>query len=269
MPYLLSLLFLLIARAGVAQSSPDSLVWDVVEVRGGLDLVGTLIDYQYGEGVTLVTDDGEIEYVEWKRVERVTYRTRKVRAAVAEPKTAWKEAGSPDWAPERRWRHNFLITTGFSQERLEDPFFFSRTNTVLGTGVNYHLLYMAGGLAVGPGAGFEVLSASRGERMASLTGMVEYRLGKGRVRPLARLLGGANLLVGSERLDIESRQVGHTLHPSVGLAFDPPGGGWMQLSLDLGYRLSSVRFTGMTQNLEIFEREINYQRLTFGLAARF
>ena len=267
MQYLLPLL-LLLTHSGFAQSSSDSLLQDVIEVRGGADLVGTLIDYHYGEGVTLVTDDGEIEFVEWRRIERLNYRPRMLQGEDKHSSEDWKETGPAVWAPERRWRHQLLITTGISQERFDNDF-FSQTNTIIGTGVNYHWVYTAGGLAVGPGAGFEVLSVSRGERMTSLTALLEYRPGKGRIRPLARMLGGANLVVGSDLLDIESRRIGHTLHPSIGLSFDPPGGDWMQLSFDVGYRLSSVYFTALTPNLEILERQINYQRLTLGLAARF
>ena len=268
MHYLLPLLLILVAHSVPAQTASDTLLQDVVEVRGGPDLVGTLIDYRYREGVTLVTDDGEVEFVEWGRVKRVDYRTRAPRAGASEPGEDWQEVGSPSWAPSRRWRHQLLITTGFSRETSNSDF-FSEVNALLGAGVNYHLIYTSGRLAVGPGAGFEVLSASRGERMTTLTGLVEYRLGKGRVRPLARVIGGANLILGSDQLDLETRRIGHTVHPSVGLSFDPPGGGWMQLDLDLGYRLSSVYFSALTPNLEIFEREINYQRLTLGLAARF
>ena len=268
MHYLLPLIFLLVAHYGLAQPASDSLLQDVVEVRGGPDLVGTLIDYRYREGVTLVTDDGEVEFVEWGRVKRVDYRTRAPRSEANEAGEDWREVGNPTWTPSRRWRHQMLITTGFSQERFDGDF-FSEVNTILGAGVNYHLIYTSGGLAVGPGAGFEVLSADRGERMTTLTGLVEYRFGKGRIRPLARVVGGPNLILGSNRLELETRRIGHTVHPSVGLSFDPPGGGWMQLSLDLGYRLSSVYFSALTPNLELFEREINYQRLTLGLAARF
>ncbi|PPK86094.1 hypothetical protein CLV84_3011 [Neolewinella xylanilytica] len=258
---------LLLACYCPAQSRSDTGLADIVEVRGEPDLIGTLIGYRYGESVTIVVRNGEVVTIPWDRVGRVTFRQENTSEPIDTEN--WFTRDTLEVLPGRRWRHQLLVTTGLGNESFGDGFGSFGSVGLIGPGVHYHLLYSRGRLAVGPGAGFEVMNVRRGERLASATALAEYHLGRGRIRPFGRLLAGANLPVGSDSTPMSGRSVGRTVHPSFGLLLAPPRGRWMQLSIDIGYRFSDVRFTGLTANLEELERDIGYQRFTFGLAARF
>ncbi len=262
-PFLL-LCCCLLCLSGNAQTASEPALTDVIEVRGEPNLKGTLIGYDYGRSATLVTEAGELVTVPWDKMIRVTYHSEQVVAA--QPLKAWLQIDTMMVLPQRRWRHQVMITTSFADGGFSNGF---GNSAIIGPGVNYHLLFTRQKLSIGPGVGYEVMSNRRDERLASLTGLAEYRLGRGRVRTFGRLIGGLNLPLGGDQLDIEDRGLGFTYHPSVGILLMPRKGRWANLALDLGYRVSRVRFSAVTPNLELLDREISYQRLTLGLAARF
>ncbi|WP_157975853.1 hypothetical protein [Lewinella sp. IMCC34191] len=269
MRLILLICFICLTEWCVAQTIAERRTVDLVEVRGDMDRRGTLIGYAYGKSVTIVTSTGEVITFPWNKVRRVTFEGES--ASPIESEDWWITADTLQVLPGRRFRHQLLFTTGFSQEDQQsfNGFDLGPSLPIYGPGVSYHFLYSTDNFSLGPGAGFEVMNVGRGERLVSLTGLAEYRLGRGRVRPFGRFQAGVNLPIGNDRLDMDSRSVGATYHPSVGLLFGPPFGRWMDLSFDIGYRFSTVHFTALTPNLEVVDREIDYRRFTFGLGARF
>ena len=242
---------------------------DVVDRRGAPSLEGTLIGYRYGEDVTVLQEDGELVVVPWNEVRRVFFqesRTPPVELPTDQPYWAYDTLTE---VPQRKWRHQLTVTTGFSEETDEGFFGASITSTVLAPGLHYHFLRQIGSIGAGIGAGFETMNRRRGERMASLTAQLEYRPGRGRLRPLLRLNGGASLPLGGDLISIRSRSVGYVLHPAVGILLGAPRGRFMDLAFDLGYRFSSLAFTSDSPNFEVIERSVTYRRLTFGITGRF
>ena len=242
---------------------------DVVDRRGAPPVEGTLIGYRYGEDVSVLRENGDLVVMPWNEVRRVFFRDS--RNPVTE-----QTADQPYWAydtltevPQRKWRHQLTVNTGFSEEKETDFFGEPVTTAVLAPGVHYHYLRELANFGAGIGAGFETMNRRRGERMASLTAQVEYRPGKGRVRPLLRFNGGASLPVGGDRTPMRSRSVGYVFHPALGILLGAPRGRFMDLAFDLGYRFSSLAFTSESPNFEVIERSVTYRRLTFGITGRF
>lgn len=267
-PYstLLFLCFSLLAStSGWGQTGEQFL--DVVERRKGPRLEGTLIGYDYGKEVVLLDTEGELQVVPWREVGRVRYRTT-VESAPPRKSDAWRSDTVPG-LPERKWRHQLTATTGFTRENSVDRFGFQGSFAVIAPGLHYHFLRSGALLGFGAGGGYEVMHVRRGERMASLTALVERRFGRNRVQPVLRLQAGGSLPVGSDQITIYSRSLGYVLHPALGLMLGSPTGRWMDLGIDLGYRFASYRFRAETANFEVVERHINYQRFTLSLTARF
>lgn len=248
---------------------PASAQTDVVDRRGAPSVEGTLIGYRYGEAVSILREDGDLVVVPWTQVRRVFFQEDRA-PAVALP------ADQPYWTydtltatPQRNWRHQLSVSTGFSQETDVDFFGNQVTSTILAPGVHYHFLRRFGRFGAGAGGGYEIMNRRRGERMASLTGQLEYRPGNGRIRPLLRVNGGASLPVGGDLAPIRTRTVGYVVHPAVGIFLGAPRGRFVDLAFDLGYRFSSLAFTADNPNFEVIERNITYRRLTFGITGSF
>ncbi|NJB84953.1 opacity protein-like surface antigen [Lewinella marina] len=171
----------------------------------------------------------------------------------------------PSDPPARNWYHQLGGSVGWARNGNND---FGPA-VALGIGAYYHHLRQFGGLVAGAGMGFELMNADREERLASLTALAEYQLGKRALRPLLRLSGGVALPVGSPGQSLDSRRAGALLHPSVGLLLLPPSGQWGAMVLDLGYRFTRVDFAAADNRGGSFEREVSYRRLTLGIATRF
>ena len=263
MKALLSLLGLLLLAGPLAAQV------DVVDRRGAPSLEGTLIGYRYGEDVSLLQDDGDVVVVPWTEVRRVFFQQ-------APTPVVELPANQPYWVydtlvdvPRRKWRHQLTFTTGFSKETDADFFGNSVTSAVLAPGIHYHFLRRIARFGAGIGGGFESMNRRRGERMASLTAQLEYHPGRGRIRPLLRINGGASLPVGSDLTAMRSRSVGYLVHPAVGILLGAPRGRFVDLAFDLGYRFSSLTFTADSPNFEVIERNVIYRRLSFGITGRF
>ncbi|THH41849.1 hypothetical protein [Neolewinella litorea] len=242
--------------AVASRSAPDRIV-----LTDGQRLKGKLTAYRYGDAVSLVTADGQTYTFSSDRIKRVEMGGRSGRFAstALSPHT-----GAAD-LPRREWRHQVRTSAGFTDNIGED--FYSVST--LGIGIDYHYLRQWKALAAGLGGAMELMDADRSERLASLTGLVEYQLGGGRLRPLFRFSGGVALPVGGRGLKIESRTPGAVVHPAIGLLLLPPSGSWGAVVMDVGYRFSHVSFRGTDGYRPAFYREVTYRRLTLGIATRF
>ncbi|MGB3799666.1 MAG: hypothetical protein WA952_07605, partial [Lewinella sp.] len=157
MRYLFLFCCFVLGLYGTAQTPSDPQLVDVVEVKGEPDLSGTLIGYDYGVSVTIVTTVGEVVTVGWQRVRRVIIQGETVRPI--EEELPWVLTDTLEVLPERSFRHQLLTTTGISRERNQNfnNFFGDSHVAVLGPGINYHFVYATGKLLVGPGVGYEVM----------------------------------------------------------------------------------------------------------------
>lgn len=167
--------------------------------------------------------------------------------------------------PQRRSRHQLRVAAGFSNNTGPN---FESIST-LGIGADYHYLHRLGPWTAGAGGGLERTSPDRGERLASLTGIVEYQLGERRLRPLLRVSGGLGLPVGSDGLRIHSRSPGPVFHPALGIILYPPTGAWGAIVADIGYRFFTVNYATTDVAGRSVDREVNYRRFTLGIATRF
>lgn len=177
-------------------------------------------------------------------------------------------------------RHEFSFLLGMAKhsgapaERFCNAFWCDEQVTqgdghAVSTGLAYHYLFPAGPIWVGGGGSFELMGNTRYERLASLTGVVEYRTGQRRVRPVLRLEAGAALPIGAGRRSIYDRSVGPLLHPSVGLLVATGAQRGHEILVTAGYRFTDAGFFTVNWLGQPVEREINYRRLTLTLASRF
>ena len=262
---LLYLFLCLFATTVLAQD--DAVYTDRIDVRGGRNRSGTIVEYLFGQRVTIDEGQGRVTTVPWRRIRSVNFALdREELARREDPATAARDVTTP---PDRGWRHQVTTTAGFSRSpRPFDPF-SSRGLLNVGSGIGYHYVRPLGSLLLGAGGGAETTSPRNNERVLLLTGLAEYQLGSGRLRPLLRMLVGGNLPLGHRDLPLSGRSVGYVAHPAVGLALLPPRGRWGTLLLDVGYRFTQVQFRTQNQNFELVDRRINYRRLVVTLGTRF
>ncbi|MBB4078288.1 hypothetical protein GGR28_000889 [Lewinella aquimaris] len=195
------------------------------------------------------------------------YLTIVLLLALGLPLTAQTDSG-----PDRWYGHQLTTSVGMAQNSgMRGSFWGTEefTQNYLSMGVEYHLIVPLRSFTVGIGPGLAVMDGRRRERAASLTGLVEYRLGQGRVRTVGRLTGGINLPVGHRDQPLESRSLGTVLHPSVGIVLTPPGGHWGSLLFDVGYRFTEMTLSTTNAVQQRSDREVTYRRLTFTTGIRF
>ena len=266
MRYLLILVSCLLA-APLLPAQDQAVYTDRIDVRGGRDRSGTITDYQYGQQVTIDEGEGRVTTVPWRRIASVNFAPdREELARREDPNAAAQDVITP---PDRGWRHQVTTTMGFSRSPLPFNQFGGLGRLNVGAGAAYHYVRPLGKLVVGAGGGAEVMSPRNNERVVLLTGLAEYQLGNGRIRPLLRLLVGGNLPLGHPDLQLSERRIGYVTHPALGLALLPPRGRWGTLLIDVGYRFTRVEFKTQDQNFEVVDRRINYRRLIFTLGTRF
>ena len=266
----LFLLFLFcFAQALVAQVTAPHYD-DVVHLLGEPKQRGYVKLYDYGEVVVLEKRDGTTERYPWKRVKRVTFQEGPVRGADSQEPDGPGENFTPAPLPLRRYRHQLLVAPSFSRgARGEFNRFRGPIN--VGFGASYHLVYDLGSFRVGGGLDYAGMNANLRERLVSATGLVEYTLGPGPLRPLARLDAGPSYPVGGG-LDEEQyrrRYLSLLLQPSLGVEITSLRDPQFRLLLDLGYRFATHKVDLDTANLEVETRISQYRRLVFRAGIRF
>lgn len=167
--------------------------------------------------------------------------------------------------PDRdgRWQHQLQLRNGFGYSQLDQNWWGSDIGrNRLGLGLDYHFLRGFEKWTAGLGVGYEVLDAPREEYLGSLTGLFEYRMGRGRVRTYTRLTGGINLSSGRGLPSNVERKLGSVVHPAIGLAF-------RTVYVDVGYRFSRVDTVAGMEDTNEFSSRRNYRRLTVTTGVRF
>ncbi len=274
MKSILLLLCLLFSAAGLSAqdgTAPEA----VVALKRGEPYRGKLLGYRYGNRVSLLLPGGEVLQIPWRRIHSVTLRPPAYTGAPGPPPEATFIPPTLPPAlvdlPTRRWRHGVTTSIGFASGPPPDPSssFFTGQTDQIGMGLGYLFARQIKQVAVGVSPAYEVMSAARGEKLASLTGLVEYRLGKGRLQPIFRMRAGASLPIGTTEVEVTDRRISPVYHPSVGVQLAPIQGRWSALSLDVGYRFTYLETTSVNQNLEVVERKAAYRRLTFTLGTTF
>ncbi|MEO0731271.1 MAG: hypothetical protein AAFZ52_00435 [Bacteroidota bacterium] len=262
-------LLLLLSALIYAQRGEDR-VTDVVYIRGEKPVEGTVLEYDYGEKVVLVTGAGDTRTVEWDDLIRVNFRLERAPRKAQKKKPVTETELPNRTFPSRKVRHQVsghLGVGGGGQSQ------FGGTITNFGGGVAYHLVRPLGRLQVGLGLDLALMSHSRQENVLAATALAEYALNTSerKASPFLRLEAGPSLPVGSldDDFDITERNLSPLIHPSVGVVFNAGKKQWTSLVLDLGYRFLNSSFIITTETLDVIERNVEYRRLVLRGALRF
>ena len=268
------LVFCLLLTATHAQPVAPEYV-DVIQMRGGRDLFGSVLSYTHGKRVTIVQQDGTLKEVDWADIKRVSFQIDRVRLAAIRREAAGQLSTeeTPDATeivPQRRYVHQVTGAVHLGRS-VNSRFGFA--NTSIGGAMAYHLTRRFGQFRAGAGADLSLMSQTRGENVFALTTFGEYQLffGGRHLRPIFRFEAGPGLPFGNRREgdEITNRRVGLLIHPSVGVEIQPRENQWGGLFFDLGYRFLNTRFTVVSANLDELERTVNYRRLVFRGGLRF
>lgn len=274
MRHLLFLLLLSLSFSATAQLRASEYV-DVIFLKGGGELVGTIVEYQHGKVVSLVQENGTLRKIGWSDVRRVNFQLDKRRARNLSLRPAGSdgevEAAIEEevFIPGRKWQHQ--VTGALNLGRSGSDFGFGITT--FGGGFAYHAVKDISFLKIGAGLDLSLMSDSRDENTVSTTLFLESPIGfiKKRIRPVIRVEAGPSLPFGNAGTsnDIIKRQVSFLFHPSIGIAINPRKGQWGGLVFDVGYRFLDSRFTILTTTLDELQRTVNYRRLVFRGGIRF
>lgn len=263
-----------------AQAQPRASEYvDVVYVKGGRELEGTIVAYKHGELVSIVLANGDLQEIDWDDIRRVNFkldkdRLRKITRSSQTGEPTAENTGELSRAdafiPRRKTLHQLTGAINLGQTNSSR---FGRGSTTIGGSFAYHLVREVSFLKVGAGVDLSLMSHSRSENVVSATVFGELPSGfRGRhVRPVLRLEAGPSLPFGSADSDNEiiRRQLSVMIHPSIGVEILPRKNQWGSLVFDLGYRFLDSRFTVITPNLDELERTVNYRRLVFRGGLRF
>lgn len=273
MRHFLFLLFLSLSFSATAQLRASEYI-DVIFLKGGGELVGTIVEYQHGKVVSLVQENGTLRKIGWNDVRRVNFKLDKRRArnlSQGLEATGGEEEAVAEtvFIPSRKWQHQ--VTGSINLGRSGSDFGFGVTT--FGGGFAYHAVKNVSFLKIGAGLDLSLMSDSRDENTISTTLFVESPLGfrKKHLYPIIRLEAGPSLPFGSAGAgnEIIKRRLSFLFHPSVGIAINPRKGQWGSLVFDVGYRFLDSRFTILTASLDELQRTVNYRRLVFRGGIRF
>lgn len=265
-----------------AQNSKSALV-DVLFLKSGDEIDGTILEYKFQQRVVILNQTGEIKEVQWQDVRRVGYDVdRNALRDIAEDQTV---EDLPDPAtlkiPNRKIQHHLSSGLLFGVEELPfgndiifiDPFLPSSVN-IIGVGLNYFAIKSTGNFRYGAGADVAVMTYARRENTVSGLLLAEYAFplgSKEKVAVYGRLIGGPALPFGSSTgsSEITARSIGFLYNPSIGFELRSRGHDYNNLFLDFGYRFLDSKFTITTATLDVLERNINYRRVTVRAGYRF
>lgn len=268
--------FFTVLSAG-AQPRADEYI-DVVFLRGGSSVEGTLIAYEFGNEVTIVTENGGTKTYAWDEIRRVNFRLDKRRLADLREKLR-REAQVSGAVPrddpgeaviDRKFLHQVTGSVNLGQNTAG---FRGQPVTTIGGSAAYHLYRQTKWINLGLGVDVSMMSHLRRENVLALTGQFEYPLTRNaeRITPFIRAEIGPAIPFGSpgEEEEITERNVTAVLHPSVGLYFAPREGNGGGVTVDLGYRFLDASFTITNSSLEVIERTVSYRRLCLRGGLRF
>lgn len=276
---LLLLLFSVPVLLTAQQRAPEYI--DVVYLKGGDEVQGTVLEYVYGEKVVLVRENGDLSEYKWENIRRVNFRLDKSRLrTIWEKKRAQQrnEAGTTggtetvleEFRPSRNFQHQVTGAVGFGRSTNTR---FNFNTTTIGGAFAYHLVKEVGRLNVGAGVDVSLMSNERSENVLAATLQVEYPIGfKGKhFQPLIRFEAGPSIPFGNSGNgeEITKRQLSILYQPSIGVLINPRKGQWGGLIFDVGYRFLDSKFTITTSNLDELQRSVSYRRLVLRAGIRF
>ena len=274
-------LSLLCTSALAAQTTQEIGLVDVIYRRGGSELVGQVIRYDYGREVEMTNLAGDTVNVSWEGINRVNFRYDRglLREARAEERlrlrsTADLETAEPAHILQRRWRHHLSVGTLLGTQNITNRFDFEpRRARIVGIGLSYHFVLPIDRLAVGAGLDYALFSYSRQESALALTGLVEYAFldHSRKFSPYVRFTGGVARPVATPNADneIDERDLGFVYTPSIGGVFRPGGNNTTELYVDLGYLFLNSSFRLTTPTLDVLERNVAYRRVSLRGGIRF
>jgi hypothetical protein len=263
-------LFLFLTLSAGAQPRADEYI-DVVFLRGGNMVEGTLIAYEFGEEVTIVTEAGGTKTYGWDEIRRVNFqldkrRLEEIRADLRKEQVMDAKEREEEEVPEKFTRKFLHQVSGFLA--LGENSNGSNNNqnvTTIGGGVAYHLHRPLGWMKVGLGVDVTMMSHFRRENILALTGQLELPLSRRAksITPFLRAEVGPAIPFGTPggEEEISERNLSVLLHPSLGVFFAPREGKTGGITLDLGYRFLDASFTITNASLDVIERTVNYRRL--------
>lgn len=283
MRLLLSLLLFLPALA-IAQPAGEGFI-DVVYLYGGDQKTGTVITYEHGKRVVLVTEGGETLDLKWDEVKRVNFRrddgytpdpdriaARRIAREVVVPEVEPETDTAPTRPrPTRKILHQVTGALGFGVVTPGNGGGGFRVPAI-GANVAYHVMRPVGPVNVGLGLDVGFLNHARQENVLALTAQVEYALlPDKRFKPVARLEVGPTWPFGGGAVgeELSDRKLTPLLHPSIGFDVAAKDGRWGSLFFDVGYRFLSSSFTITTETLDVIQRRVNYRRLVLRGGLRF
>jgi hypothetical protein len=287
MKALLFFLAICLSLTLVAQPKAEAYA-DVVYLQNDEAITGTVLAYEYGQRVIIVTDAGTTYDLKWAEVKRVNFRLDPTRldelreedrrnarrvAVPVQPAGAVIEAEpvSQRIAPSRKFMHQLSGNLNFGTV-VNNSFGFSFNAVAVGVGFGYHLIRPLGPVIVGAGVDVSLLSFERQENMLAVTAQVEWPFFVGRrFQPMVRLEAGPSYPFGGSAVgeNLSDRSISPLIHPSIGVQLNPKNDGWGRLYFDLGYRFVNSAFTITTENLDVVERRISYRRLVVRGGMRF
>ncbi|MBC6994662.1 hypothetical protein QWY85_07695 [Neolewinella lacunae] len=263
---LLLILFLPLA----AQNRAEGYL-DVIHLREGEPLEGTILEYVFQDRVVLVTAGGSVKTVPWADILRVNFRMDKDYVPTVETTAVGTQDRPGEIIPRRSFLHQVGGGLSFGSNTA-NRFGFSEVLTTIGGNVNYHLVKRVGQRYVlGAGLDAGLMSFERAENVMALTALGEVHLNQRRAQPFIRLEVGPSLPFGGSASgpEISSRQISLLYHAALGLEFKSTPDGWGSLVFDLGYRFLNSSFILTTDTLDVIERNIQYRRLMLRGAIRF
>lgn len=267
------LLFLLISFNYISAQNKAPEYVDVVSLKGGKELVGTVVEYIHEEKVVMVLENGDLKEIPGDEIRRVNFRLDKYRLQSIKRKTTQlmveEQEEAEVFIPTRKRMHQLTGAVNIGQSSVS-RFGNSRT---FGGSFAYHIVQEVKFLKVGLGVDVSMMSESRNENVAAITSFAEsaFSINGGRLRPLIRFEFGPSLPFGDSGSgdEIIRRDLSFLFHPSIGVEIAPRKGQWGGLVFDLGYRFLDSNFTILTSNLDELERTVNYRRLVFRGGLRF
>jgi len=259
----------------IAQNRAPAYI-DVVLLKDGDELTGTVIEYVHDKKVVLVLGNGALREIAGDKIRRVNFRLDKYRLKSLEREARLRdkdvdEEGEEDerLSPTRTLQHQVTGSINVGRSSVSQ---FGNTSTIGGS-FAYHLVRKIKFLKVGAGVDVSLMSEARNENVIAATAFAEsgIRINGSNIRPIIRFETGPSLPFGSSTSDNEiiSRNVSMLIHPSVGVEIVPRKEKWGSLVFDLGYRFLDSRFTVLTASLDELERSVNYRRLVFRGGLRF
>ncbi|MEM6769174.1 MAG: hypothetical protein AAF597_01205, partial [Bacteroidota bacterium] len=195
---------------------------DVVSLKDGGEVTGTVVEYIYGKKAVVVLDNGDLQEIAAENIRRVNFRLDRYRLSTIKRQITQQmevkeaEADTEVFVPTRKFNHQVTAAINIGRSSVTQ---FS-TSTTIGGSFAYHLVKQVKFLNVGAGLDVSLMSEARNENVVAATVFAEsaFSINGGRLKPLIRLEAGPSLPFGNSGTDDEivNRSISVLIHPSIG-----------------------------------------------------